>query len=78
MEQSGIFRPVPPTKVRNKVAPTWMMKSFFCKKTNSFSLREVVEILEIPPEKCVTESPQRPSTGEAYVYKANSAGKEGY
>ena len=77
MEQRGIFHPVPPTKVRNKVAPTWMMESFFCKRTTPFSFREVVEILENPPEKCVTVPPQRPSAGEAYVYKVTSAGKEG-
>ena len=50
-EQRGIFRPVPPTKVRNDVAPTWMMESFFCKRTTQFFLGEVVEILENPPEK---------------------------
>ena len=54
-----------------------IMENFFCKRATPFSSSEVLEILQNPPEKCVTSAPQKPSAGEAYCYEATSEGKEG-
>jgi len=44
---------------------------------SSLAVTEVLEILQNPPETCITAPPQKPKAGQVFLYKADNAGKQG-
>ena len=43
----------------------------------SLVIKEIVQILENPPEKCITIPPRKPKAGQVFLFRGEDPTKEG-
>ena len=43
----------------------------------SLGIKEIVQILENPPEKCITIPPRKPKAGQVFLFRGEDPTKEG-
>ena len=51
------------------------MDCLFIKR--SLGIKEIVQILEDPPEKCITTPPQKPKAGQVFLFRCEDINKQG-